>query len=248
MKRFALVLTALATLPLVACGAAPDGTQGTDGVTSDGVGTTDPALRLLRQNPPTVIDFDTDPAGNAVANDTVVDATYASKGVTFSCIVCTSGHGVARTPGRSGNGVSLWRVADSGLPFFDARWGAVRADFTTPRSSVSIDALEVQPPEWLGTPLGKPWLEAYDTNNALVGQVYYPAYGTTGFGQWQTLTIDTGVANIAYVRFSSKYVSGSPPVYGEFDNLTFNTDPTPLDIVPVKLSPIDRPVILKPVP
>jgi hypothetical protein len=123
----------------------------------------------------------------------------------------------------------------------------VRADFSTPRSSVSIDALAVLPPEYFGTPGSRPWLEAYNSSNQMIGStVYYPAYGSTGWGQWQTLRIDDPTASIKYVRFSSQHLSSSPAVYGMFDNLSFNTDPYWVDVTPVK-RPIEKPPVFRPI-
>jgi len=174
--------------------------------------------------PPVVINFDSDAAGAALADGTVVDTSYSALGVTFTCIVCSSGHAYARAPGRTGNGVSLFQAPY--VPVYDARYGAVRADFASPRSFVSIDSLGVLPPEWLGTPAARPWIEAYDANNTMIARTYYPAYGDPAWGTWQTLTVTAPAGSaIKYVRFSSQYFQGVPPVYGSFDNLTFNADP-----------------------
>jgi len=226
MNRIALLFALSALLPLGACGVAPlDGETGSDGET----GTTsqpllDPvALPDFWEQPPTVIDFDYDPVQAAILDGTIVDSTYASWGVTFTCVACSSGHAYARSQGRTGNGVSL--VPSPFASGFDSRFGAVRADFTSPRSFVSIDALGTPVTEPLNQVQVRPWLEAYDATNTLISRVYYPAYGTPGFRQWQTLRIDAPAANIKYVLFSSQYFAGYPAVLGAFDNVTFNTDP-----------------------
>ncbi len=244
MKHTALLLTLLSSLPLGACAMAPADTDSTsDEQTSS---TSEPLMWYVANPAPTVIDFDRDPAQAAIADGAVVDATYASLGVTFTCVVCSSGHAYARLSGRTGNGVSLWQSPY--VPVYDSRYGAVRADFSTPRSSVSIDVLAVLPPEYLGTPVARPWFEAYNAAGKMIGStVYYPAYGTTGFGQWQTLRIDDATASIKYVRFSSQHFNSSPSVYGSFDNLSFNTDPYWVDLTPVKKQPIEKPTILRPV-
>ena len=193
---------------------------------------------------PTVIDFDRDPAQVAITNGALVDLTYTSLGVTLTCVVCSSGHAYSRSPGKSGNGVSLFQSPY--VPVYDSRYGAVRADFSTPRNSVSIDVLAVLPPEYQGTPVARPWFEAYNAAGQMIGStVYYPAYGTAGFGQWQTLRIDDPSASIKYVRFSSQHFNSSPSVYGSFDNLTFNTDPYWVELTPIK-KPIEKP-IFKPI-
>jgi hypothetical protein len=158
----------------------------------------------------------------------MIDATYSANGVSFTCVACTSGHAYALTAVPN-NAVSLF--APPSLPFFDARWGAVKASFTTPRSWVSIEATAVLPPEWLTTPVAKPWLEAFDAQGNIILQngsaaVYYPlSYGQTGYGTAQTLTVSaSSTQKIAYVLFSSQAPGSGTPVYGQFDNLRFNTD------------------------
>jgi|SRR6188768_486249 len=104
-------------------------------------------------------------------------------------------------------------------------------------------------PTGAGTPVAKPWLQAFNAAGSVIGTVYYPAYGTAGFGQWQTLRIDDPTGSIKSVRFSSQHFNNSPAVYGVFDKLTFNTDPywIAIPIKPIKL-PIERPILLQPVP
>jgi hypothetical protein len=224
MKRSMVALAALSlSLTVAACEGpeeAPDPTTTESG-----------ALSSLLVNPPikqplpssVTIDFDNSPGG-AVAPGAIVDSTYASAGVTFSCVACTSGHAFALPAAVGGNAVSLF--APPSVPFFDARYGAVRATFATPRRWVSIEATAVLPPEWLTTPVAKPWLEAFDANNNLIGSVqYYPfSYGDVGWGTAQTITVTSQSANIAYVQFSSQAPGSGTPVYGQFDNLRFNTD------------------------
>ena len=230
-----LVLTAL---PLVACGGAIEG----EGAPEGALGTSESNLTFTLTQ---TVDFDHDTAGNAIADGTIVDNTYSTMGVTLSSIVCTPGsgcasgqHAYARTWGST-NIASLF--PSPYVPVYDARSGAVRADFATPRSWVSIDATPVLPPEYAGTPVSQPWLEAYDTNNQKIGSsVYYPiAFGATGWGSQQTLKIDAGSAIIKYVRFSSQNSSSSPAVYGTFDNLRFNGDtinwnPRPIPKLPLQ--------------
>lgn len=245
MKHTALLLTLLASIPLGGCAMAPaDGEGGSEEQSSSA---TEPLMYYVSNPAPTVIDFDRDPAQAAIADGTTVDATYASAGVSFTCVVCTSGHAFARAPGRAGNGVSVF--ASPAVPWYDSRYGAVRADFTTPRSWVSIDVLAILPPEYAGTPVARPWFEAYNASGQLIGStVYYPSYGTTGFGQWQTLRIDDPSGSIKYVRFSSQHFSSSPSVYAAFDNLTFNTDPYWVNLVPIQKPPVIKPVLLQPLP
>ena len=174
---------------------------------------------------PTTVTLDFDQVGGtAVPNNSIVDTTYNGNGVTFSCIVCASGHAFARALGTGTQGVSLIDPAASILPFFDARDGAVTATFANPRSWVSIDAAPVLPPEYVGTPTNLPWIEAYDANGNKLGETLYPInFGQTGYGSMQTLTVTASTSVIKTVRFSSQHSSG-PAVYGEFDNLRFGID------------------------
>ncbi|HYQ44463.1 MAG TPA: hypothetical protein VER11_20915 [Polyangiaceae bacterium] len=173
---------------------------------------------------PGLIDFDLTPAGQPLTDATVVNTTYQSWGVTLSSIYCTStgcapASAYARqSSGKNGtNNVSLFQT---GLSIFDARYGAVEASFAQAKSSVSIEAQAVVFPEQLSTPVARPFIEAYDAAGNLLTRTYYPAYGSPGFGSWQTLTVNA--AGIRRVRFSSQAPGGTTPVYGSFDNLRFN--------------------------
>jgi len=238
MKHTALLLTMLASLPLGACAMAPAEGDADGQVSSS----SDELLWYVSNPPPVLIDFDSDPQSARIADGTIVDTTYTSWGVTFSCMVCSSGHAFSRKPGRTGNGVSL--VASPVNPDYDARSGAVRADFPTPRSWVSVEVTSVTAAEFKGTPTARPWLQAFDASDNLVGSAYYPAYGTLGWGQWQTLRIDDPKASIKSVRFSSQV--GSPQVHGIFDNFSFNVDPYWVEATPVQRPPIVRPIFPSP--
>ena len=169
-----------------------------------------------------LIDFDNSPAG-PVASNTMINSTYASSGVQLSCVVCASGNAYAIFGATTGsNAVSLWQPPS--VPEFDARAGAVKAAFSTPRSWVSIEATPILPAEFLGTPTSRPFLEAFDAQGNLIGSVvYYPySYGDPNFGTTQVLKVSSSTANIAYVLFSSQAPGGNPPVYGLFDNLRYS--------------------------
>ncbi|HET7539785.1 MAG TPA: hypothetical protein VFK05_07930 [Polyangiaceae bacterium] len=173
---------------------------------------------------PNLIDFDITPAGLPITDATVVNTTYQSWGVTLSSISCSSsGCGPAsafarRGAGKNGsNNVSLFQT---GLSIFDARYGAVEASFSAAQSTVSIDAQATVFPEQLSTPVARPFIEAYDAAGNLLTRTYYPAYGSPGFGNWQTLTVSA--SGIRRVRFSSQAPGTSTPVYGSFDNLQFH--------------------------
>lgn len=174
---------------------------------------------------------------DGLADGTVINNQYtASSGVTFSCVGCSTTEGsgpniysrnAAGFAASGTNVVSLEAPSGQGnggsaLPFFDARFGGVEASFSSLQQSVSIDASAVLPPEFLGTPVNDPFLEAFDSSNNLLAKILYPvAYGASNYGSYQTLSFTSSSANIAYVIFSSQHDSG-PAVYGEFDNLTFS--------------------------
>jgi len=170
-----------------------------------------------------LIDFDITPTGLPITDATVVNTTYQSWGVTLSSIYCSASGcapASAFARGSSGkNGTNNVSLFQTGLSIFDARYGAVEASFNQAKSSVSIDAQAVVFPEQLSTPVARPFIEAYDAAGSLLTRTYYPAYGTPGFGSWQTLTVNA--AGIRRVRFSSQAPGGTTPVYGSFDNLQF---------------------------
>lgn len=173
---------------------------------------------------------------DGLADGTVINTFYtASNGVTFACVSCSTTEGsgpdiYSRTAvGSAASGtnvVSLMAPAGQGnggssLAVFDARFGGIEASFTTLQQTVSIDAAAVLPVEFAGTPVNDPFLEAFDSSGNLLAKVLYPvAYGSSGYGSYQTLSYTSSSANIAYVILSSQHDSG-PAVYGEFDNLTF---------------------------
>ncbi|HTQ03572.1 MAG TPA: hypothetical protein VMI54_06935 [Polyangiaceae bacterium] len=219
-------------LLVIACSALPF-VVGCAGAVDDGEQTAQQSDAVNVISHDVLVDFD-EVNGTPIPNNSIVDTTYAANGVTFSCVVCTSGHAYARALGNGTQGVSLIDPNASILPFFDARDGAVTATFNTPRNWVSIDAAPVLPPEFVGTPTNMPWIEAYDASGNLLTKTLYPiAYGQAGYGTEQTLTVSSP-GNIKTVRFSSRHDSG-PAVYGTFDNLRFNGDLILIPLPPPRL-------------
>lgn len=173
------------------------------------------------------IGFDDVPSG------TLVDAAYSGNGVLLSSVASQSGHAYA-SHWVNTNTVTLWNPATGGTTSstFAAEEGAVKAVFATPLKKVSIDALGVEAVEFLGTDTTlqrRPFLEAFDASGKMLAKVYYANWygdGKTGWGTWQTLTIERPSADIAYVLFSS---IANPPgqrgrvnaqgIYAVFDNL-----------------------------
>jgi len=164
-----------------------------------------------------VINFDDAPDG------TMINTRYP--GITFTNPV--GGNIFAR--GSSGapsapNVASVFGTG-AGLPFYDARSGAVDAILATPVGSVSIDARPVAPLEFLTALTRRPFFEVYNTSGTLIGQVYYQgALPTTsgGVGPTETLSFTSTANDIGRVRFSSQGPGNTgaiPPTYGLFDNL-----------------------------
>lgn len=184
-----------------------------------------------------VIDFDDAPDG------TIVDTRYP--GVTFGCLVCSSGHAFARdmnafgstTAASGANVVTLVAPGASTVTSFDTRQGALSAVFAVPQRFVSIDARPQLPLEFLGTANNKPYLELYNSTaqNAatLIARVLYPLnYGDPGYctpstsacgGPWQTIAYTSSSDNIVSIRISCQNSQSGPAVYGDFDNLRFET-------------------------
>jgi YD repeat-containing protein len=222
-------VVALATLPLLACNVAVD-----DGAPDDNVGTSQSELA----NPyPTsyLIDFDHDPSGNALADGTIVDTVYTSTlGVTLSSIQCAPGqsctsgqHAFARSSVAPNTAPNVISIDATSVPVFDARFGAIRADFASPRVWVSIDVLPVPyVADAIGAPDGQPWIQAYDASGALIASVHYTGLSTDpDYFTYHTMKVDAGSARIKWVQFSVHPSSGgAEALFGEFDNLRFNSN------------------------
>jgi len=218
MKRCLIALFLLPLTLAAACGAPPDG----DAVDETSGAISSPPHKVPNLGP-TLVDFDTSPSGAVVAG-AMVDTVYASQGVTFSCDSCSSGHAYAEPRAVGNNAVTLFTPPS--LAGFDARFGAVKAVFATPASSVSIQAIAVPTAEPVMNPVAKPFLEAFDaSNNLLVKALYQPNYGDANYGTAQTLTVTSSTASIAFVLFSSQAPGTTTPVLGVFDNLRFYSGP-----------------------
>ncbi|MCK7491085.1 MAG: hypothetical protein MZW92_04445 [Comamonadaceae bacterium] len=186
-----------------------------------------PPLKFAR---PTVVTFDD------VTDGTVVDTHYAANGVRFASVMTSpsrrwscyarSAWGIESAP----NGVSV--VAPPQLSLFDARQGGIEATFDKPQQWASIDAQPVLPPEYFGVPTAGPFIEAYAADGRLLDRARYPlAFGVTGWGSWQTLTVKAADSPIARVVISSSY-DARVPVYGLFDRLAFGNE---LTLMPIPL-------------
>lgn len=161
-----------------------------------------------------VINFDN------VADGTVVNNAYA--GLTFSNPI--GGDIYARSAPGAETPNNVVSVLATGIPAYSAYYGAVDVMFATLQSTVSIDASPMLLPEGLGEILNRPFLQAFDASNNLLGTVYYAGAlpGVGGIGPYETLSF-TSTDNIAKVRFSVQQGAGGLNVYGFFDNLTYDT-------------------------
>ena len=158
-----------------------------------------------------------------VASGTNINTQYSGLGVALGCFngsvtnLCMgNAYAVASGLANSApNVISLDPTTLSGS-LVDERWGFFKASFASPVASVSIDAKAVLPPEYAGSTTNKPFLQAFNSTGAFLGQAVYSAsvYG----GTWETLTFTRPTADIKFVAFSS-FSSSGHPVYGMFDNL-----------------------------
>ena len=180
-------------------------------------------LLVLAQGKPataTTINFDD------VVDGTIINNNYV--GVTFSNPI-GSGNVYAQSGGNisSPNVVSILNGGED--RFFDGSSGAVDATFATAQATVSIDVRAVGPlNDFLDALTLRPYLEAYNSANVLIGKVYFagalPIASGNAFTPFETLTVSSGVSDdIKRVRFSSQCCISALAVYGAFDNLTFNT-------------------------
>lgn len=174
---------------------------------------------------------------DGLADGTVLGTRYP--GITFTQAL--GGDVYARTSTASRSPSNVASVFQTGNPMYGAQYGAVDAAFATPQRSVSIDAAAARPPEGLGTPLNRPYLQAFDAAGNLLATVYFqgalPDAG--GISPYETLTYVSSTTNIAKVRFSTQQGAGGPPVYGYFDNLNYSTSASAQarlydDFLPVK--------------
>ena len=158
------------------------------------------------------------------ADGTIVNTRYP--GVTFSNP--SGGNIFARNgSGLAPSSPNVASVFGTGVPAFDARFGAADATFDTPVGSVSIDARPVAPLEFPGSLIKRPFLQAFDASGNLLTTVYYLGALPTGSGQvgpTETLSYVSTANNIKRVRFTSQNPTQAPvapATYGLFDNLYF---------------------------
>lgn len=171
----------------------------------------------------TTINFD------GVADGTVVNTLYS--GVTFSNpfgddVYARFVNGPVGWHSSPFNVVSLSQAEFSP---FNTDSGAVDAVFDVLQQTVSIDVAAVASSDPSGTPQSRPFLEAYDATDNLLGKILFAgalptsASAVTAF---ETITFTSASANIKKIRFSSEQTEGGPAIYGLFDTLAFAGEPT----------------------
>lgn len=167
-----------------------------------------------------------------VTNGTVINSNYAALGVTFNNPLGVSGDNpdspniFARASSTNASPGNVVSVFGTGVPAFDARYGAVEAVFSSGQRQVSIDAAILRLPEGLGTPVNSPKLEIYDLSNVLITTILWdftliPQPAAGGITAFETLSYTSGTDNIGKVRFLSGQPGNSPSNFGFFDNLSF---------------------------
>jgi len=164
-----------------------------------------------------------------VASGTNINTQYLGLGVTFGCFdgsaspdVCAGNNAYANSATGAASAPNVISLTDGSTlgVVTDERFGFFRATFTNTVNSVSIDALAVLPPEYMGSTTNKPFLQAFNSSGGFLGTVDYTA--SVYSGTWQTLTFTSATDNIKFVAFSS-YNGTGHPVYGMFDNLNFSS-------------------------
>jgi subtilase family serine protease len=193
---------------------------GTPGAWNNGT-CSDLRKAIVEWNMLTTINFDDASSG------TVVDSRYSGLGVTFGCFngttpdnLCT-GHAVAAQfagAESAPNVIALGNITLSAV-LIDERTGYLKASFSPPVNWVSIAAMPMLPPEYMGSTTNKPFLQAFNSSGQWLGTAEYT--GSVETGGWENLTITRPTNDISYIAFSSYHSGGGYAVYGAFDNLRF---------------------------
>jgi streptogramin lyase len=183
----------------------------------------------------TTVNFDIDPSGAAVASGTDVSSLYSSVGVSFSvlpcpwttycfvgvggtpealaapCAKCPSGSFAASPPNviGIGGGSPIYAVSEQS--------GILKATFSTPQTSVSIQVYSVCIGNACLDNTQAPYLKAFGPTGTLL------ATNTTSSETSALYTLTVTGIGIAYVEFSAAFnVGNQTQQAGYFDNLTFS--------------------------
>jgi hypothetical protein len=169
------------------------------------------------------VDFDD------VADASVIDNHYASKGVTFASVTNNppgQGSAFARKNVNAITQPNIVSVNQSGFGEFDASEGGIQATFQKPQRFVGITVRATVLDEIIGRfqwPTARPFLEFWDNNgNFMQATQFYPFFfGDPNWGNPQQLSFVATSAEIGKVVFSCE-ISSPHRVLALFDHLVFS--------------------------
>lgn len=197
----------------------------------------------------TTVNFDTNPSGGTVASGIDVSSLYAPEGVTFSvlpcpwttycfsgvgttpvaaaapCVGCPSSSFAASPPNVIGISAPS---AGAPNPAISEQYGILKAAFSTPQTSVSIQVYSVCINlDGCLDNSNAPYLKAFSSVGTLL------ATSTTSSEVPAQYTLTVNATGIAYVEFSATFDPGTQTQQaGYFDNLMFSGEPPQPAITP----------------
>ncbi len=189
-------------------------------------------LRFLGWQGP-YLDFDQDPHGNPIADNTQLDIAnnvYAQFGVTFVAqpgpqATAPLDVWVRSSPNATSppNIISLQQ--GPALAGDNDAYGTIRVNFSAPVSFVGIDVRSSAPIEELGPIGGGPILTAYDEANSMVSQAFFPKIQYPGLGAVSAsvqLVVTAPATIITYIVLSCPYIRAGNNQTAYWDDLFFN--------------------------
>ena len=173
-----------------------------------------------------LVDFNSDPAGNAIADGTPLDVQqpYKALGVNFSIVGPRNGASnvLATKCALAASAPNVIALDPEGSGATSEQWGTIRATFDTAALSVSILAMSRGAEFPDGTP-SVPYLRAFDAKGNQIAQALHPAISASPFGgrgPWVQLIAASGFAKIASVQFSCPAPDDSERFLAFFDELS----------------------------
>jgi len=156
----------------------------------------------------TTVNFDTDPVSNPIPDNTVINNTYSTQGVTFSCLgVSCNGSNVYAETTQPQYAVSDPNVISifTFTPSITQSSGAIEARFNCPIPGQRVTSVSVQATGYYNNAAA--FLSAYDSSDMQVaGSIYY-------MSSLETSQLIVSASDIEYVRFSG---------YSTFQGATFD--------------------------
>lgn len=155
----------------------------------------------------TTINFDIDPASNPIPDNTVINNTYSTQGVTFSCVGCTTASSNVFAESAPAYAVSDPNVISifSYTPNITAYEGTIEARFTCPIRGQRVTSVTIQATGYYDNAAA--FLYAYDSGDVQVsGSIDY-------MSALETSQMIVSGSDIEYVRFSG---------YSTFQGATFD--------------------------